>query len=388
MLTGKIGHQTHDHADAGKAEAIMPAIDLADRTAQQRREKAADVDADIINIVRPGGPGVAGGIEVVDLARQARQEQAIAQRDRRQRDIEQRLERHHEVAGGHDRRAEDHRAPFAEQPVGDDTAHNRREIGAGDIDAVDVRRMRLADQQLLGHVVHEQGAHAEVGELLPHIGQEEDGESARLTKPGLLGHHGGGSHAAIIASAPQTLSSQNTMPSRYSTPGARSCLRNVGPSRSTMSHSCPSTKPGAMDCLGPTMLPTITPSPAPRAAAAIISASVRPPHLSSLMLNTSKRAATTPTSVSVCALSSAASGIGDLYPSRSASRPRASGCSISETFAACIAATKASRSAMPKPCLPSTPSHTSCRAARIAFTRAMSRSSSPVSLILIERAWA
>src|SRR3569623_1697665 len=132
--------------------------------------------------------------------------------------------------------------------------------------------MRLPDQQLLGHVIHEQGAHAEVGDLLPHIGQEEDRKAARLTEPGLLpGRRGGAGHAAIIASAPQTLSSQNTMPSRYSPPGVRSCLRNVGPSRSTMSHSCPSTKPGA------------------------------------------------------------------------------SGCSISETFAACIAATKGARSAMPKP---------------------------------------
>src|SRR5947199_223982 len=46
---------------------------------------------------------------------------------------------------------------------------------------------------------------------------------------------------------------------------------------------------GAMARLVPTMLPTITPSPRWRAASAISSASVRPPHLSSLILTTSKR---------------------------------------------------------------------------------------------------
>ena len=74
--------------------------------------------------------------------------------------------------------------------------------------------------------------------------------------------------------------------------------------------------------LVPTMLPTITPRPSRRASAAMARPSVRPPHLSSLMLTTSKRPTSPGTSASVSTLSSAAIGTGDLKPSRSASRPR------------------------------------------------------------------
>src|SRR3546814_3183150 len=56
-----------------------------------------------------------------------------------------------------------------------------------------------------------------------------------------------------------------------------------------MSQSCPRMKEGAIDRLVPIMLPTMIPSPSSRARAAIASPSVKPPHLSSLILTVSNR---------------------------------------------------------------------------------------------------
>ena len=64
--------------------------------------------------------------------------------------------------------------------------------------------------------------------------------------------------------------------------------------------------------LVPTMLPTITPRPRRRASAAMARPSVRPPHLSSLMLTTSNRPGAAGSSASDRIDSSAAIGIGGL----------------------------------------------------------------------------
>src|SRR3546814_11574652 len=66
------------------------------------------------------------------------------------------------------------------------------------------------------------------------------------------------------AFAPQTASGHQMSPPRYSTEGVRSVARKVGPSRSTMSQSCPRMKEGAIDRLVPIMLPTMIPSPSSR----------------------------------------------------------------------------------------------------------------------------
>ena len=138
----------------------MPAERLPERPANQRREEAADVHTHIIDVVGPAAARVVGTVKVVDLARQAGKEQPVAERDRRQRDIEQGLERHHEMASGHGCRADDDRAFLAQVAVGDDAADDRREIGERRVCAVDERGMLLRDEQLPGHVVDQQRPHS------------------------------------------------------------------------------------------------------------------------------------------------------------------------------------------------------------------------------------
>ena len=112
--------------------------------------------------------------------------------------------------------------------------------------------------------------------------------------------------------------------------------------------------------------------------------SVRPPHLSSLMLTTLKRPTRAGTSASVSALSSAASGIGDRSP-RGRPRGRAPAAARAATRAARPASTRiepADREALigvdAEPDVGARVAHR--------LTRSRSISSSPVSLSLIARA--
>ena len=63
------------------------------------------------------------------------------------------------------------------EPVGDDTADQGRQVDEGDIGAVLPRGPLVREQELLGQVEDQQAAHAVIGEPLPHLRQEQDGET-------------------------------------------------------------------------------------------------------------------------------------------------------------------------------------------------------------------
>ena len=119
----------------------------------------------------------------------------------------QRLERHHEMADRHQRRAEQDGAVLAEHAVGENAAEQRREIDEAGIEPVDVRGERLhverpedrfvelleraepdhvlgvaGQQQVFHHVEDEERAHPVIGEALPHLGREQEGQPARMAE--------------------------------------------------------------------------------------------------------------------------------------------------------------------------------------------------------------
>ena len=55
-----VNHQSREHADTRGAKTPMPAIELAERAADQRRQKPADVDADIVDVVGAPAAGILG----------------------------------------------------------------------------------------------------------------------------------------------------------------------------------------------------------------------------------------------------------------------------------------------------------------------------------------
>ena len=203
----EIDRKRDRHADAGRREAVMPAELFAERAADQRREKRADIDADVEDRIGAVAARVAGRIEPADLRRDVGLERAVAENEHGQGEQEQRLERHHEMADRHQRRAEQDGAMLAEHAVGEDAAEQGREIDEAGIEPVDVRGERLraerpehrfvqapqsaeadhilgvlGQQQIFHHVEHEQRAHPVIGEALPHLGREQEGQPARVAE--------------------------------------------------------------------------------------------------------------------------------------------------------------------------------------------------------------
>ena len=121
----------------------MPADLFAQRAADQRREERAEIDADIEDREGAVAPAVAGRIELADLRGNVRLEAAVAENEQQQREQEQALEGHHEMAGGHERGAENDGAALAEQTVGEQAAEDRGEIDEAGVEAVDLRGERL-----------------------------------------------------------------------------------------------------------------------------------------------------------------------------------------------------------------------------------------------------
>jgi hypothetical protein len=188
-------------------EAVVPAQLLTQRAEDQRGEEGADIHADIEDQIGPVAAWIGGRIEAADLRRHVGLERAAAEDQHGQRKQEQRLERHHEMADRHQRRAEQDGAMLAEHAVGENAAEDRREIDEAVIEAVDVRRERLhaerpehrfiqlpertepdhalgipGQQQIFHHVEDEQRAHPVIGEALPHLGREQEGQPTRVAE--------------------------------------------------------------------------------------------------------------------------------------------------------------------------------------------------------------
>ena len=141
----EIDDEAGGHADAGGGEAVMPAEFFAQRAADERRQERAEIDADIEDREGAVAAAVAGRIERADLGRDVRLEGAVAENEEAEREQKQMLERHHEMADGHQRGADDDGAALAEHAVGEQAAEDRREINEAGIEAVDLRGEAAAD---------------------------------------------------------------------------------------------------------------------------------------------------------------------------------------------------------------------------------------------------
>ena len=88
---------------------------------------------------------------------------------------------------GDDDAADEDAAVLTEQAIGDEAAENRRAPGAAGVGAVDRCRIGVGEAQPAGgdrrhHVEDEEGAHAVVAEALPHLGEEERRQPARVAE--------------------------------------------------------------------------------------------------------------------------------------------------------------------------------------------------------------
>ena len=152
-------------------------------------DREAGIAALVVGRVEPAGHGADVGLE-----------QAGAERDQRQPSVESldRRNRQREVSAGDDCSADQDRAIGPEVTVGDEAAGDRQHVDGHRVVAVDACRFHRAEAEPAARdrgddEQRQQGAHAVVGEALPHLGEEERRESQRL--PGEargLGRYGRG----------------------------------------------------------------------------------------------------------------------------------------------------------------------------------------------------
>ena len=195
------------HRNASRCETVVPADRLAKRTGGQRREKRADVDAEIIDRIGAHPPLVAFRIECTDLRRDVRLERADPGNQAGEREEQRGLEYHQKVAGGHQQRARDRRDALTEKAIRHVAADDRRRVGdtgeqQDELRREGFRRSRavesfqrrpdgpVADDRLdaagkqgvLHQIERQKRTHAGVGKALPHFGGEEHRKPLRMAE--------------------------------------------------------------------------------------------------------------------------------------------------------------------------------------------------------------
>ena len=202
-LAKKIDAGREQHTDAGRGEAIVPAVNFAERSDDERRQDDAGVDAEVKNLKRVGAAEVFPFVERTDLAGDVALEHPATEDQTKKREKKRDLECHQEMAGSHGERAEENSAAPAEQAIGKEAAEDRGEINAGGVGAEDrgserltiepaiepaeiVERRDVLDvprqQEILDHVKDEQRLHAVVGKAFPRFGEGEIPKSARMAE--------------------------------------------------------------------------------------------------------------------------------------------------------------------------------------------------------------
>src|SRR6266700_2271812 len=117
---GEINRQADQHADAGCAETVMPAVNFPERSGDEWRGDDAAVDKQIINLKRVGTPVVARCVQRADLTGEVSLETTNAGKQTEQRQ---------------EKRADCDCACAPEDTVGDQSAANRREINEAGVEA-------------------------------------------------------------------------------------------------------------------------------------------------------------------------------------------------------------------------------------------------------------
>ena len=98
------------------------------------------------------------------------------------------LESHHAVTGDQEQGAEGDGLARADEAVGHDAAQQGQQIDQGGVGAVGRPRHGVVEQEVLRQEEDQDAAHAVVGETLPHLGEEQDDQSARVVFEDLHQH--------------------------------------------------------------------------------------------------------------------------------------------------------------------------------------------------------
>src|SRR6266404_995580 len=183
----------------------MPSHFFPERPGNERGRDDSAIDEDVINLKRVRAAIVAGWVKPPDLAGKISFETTDPAEQTSERDEKRDVKCHQKMAERHERGADRDCKSATKPTVGDQTAHDRREINKTGVetkdrrskrlnierpaktldemaeptkagDMLDVRRM----EQTVDHVKNQQCLHAVVGETFPRFGESDVGEAARV----------------------------------------------------------------------------------------------------------------------------------------------------------------------------------------------------------------
>ena len=182
------------HADTGHQEAGVPAIAFGHGARDDARQQCTDVDAHVEDGEGTITAVIALLIEVADHRGDVGLEQAVADDQQAEADIQQHLgveaahgRRHgeHELPGRHDQTPDQDRTAGAQPVVGQRSAEHRRDVHQAREDAVQLQGVALIPAQTatgdgIGEIEHQQGTHGVIGEAFPQFRGEQQIESGRM----------------------------------------------------------------------------------------------------------------------------------------------------------------------------------------------------------------
>ena len=194
-LSEHVLDQSEDHPDASRREPQMPVHALREPAGDERPGECPQVDPHVEDGEPRVPPRVSGRVKGSDHRADVRLQQAGADDDECQAGVEEwkRFEGQREMPGGDDDAADEHAAVLAEKTIRGHAAENGGAPHAAGVGPVDRRRARIGKSQSAGgrrrrHIQDQKCAHAVVAEALPHLGEEERRQPARVAEERVVGN--------------------------------------------------------------------------------------------------------------------------------------------------------------------------------------------------------
>ena len=156
-MAREVDDETDYHPHARCPEAVVPAVDLPQRAAHEGGEERPEVYAKIEYAEGAVAPGVPLPVKPAHLRGYVRLERPVSEDEKEQGRKEQALDRHREMADGHEDRADDYRAALPQEPVGHNAAEEGRKVDESRVKPVNLRGMGLIEEKMPRHNSRREG---------------------------------------------------------------------------------------------------------------------------------------------------------------------------------------------------------------------------------------
>ena len=193
MVLGEVVlHHAERHEKRGRAEARARTEENDCFARDEGPQGRSEIDSHVEHGESRIEPGPALRIQIRDHGADIGLQQSHAEHDHHQAQIKSTRtggHRQQSVAERDADAADQHRLPRADQPIGNPAAGERHQIGSGRVQAIDGCSGFIVDAEAAGgdgghQEQHQHGAHAVVGESLPHLREEQRGEATRVPEKG------------------------------------------------------------------------------------------------------------------------------------------------------------------------------------------------------------